>query len=234
MASKNNKNVKNQPRLTRAEREALELARLKRQKMIARVVPVAIIVVLVALILTLGFTIGGWGQPEIYNPTATYHAAIEIEGYGTIHLELYGNDAPETVANFIKLANEGFYNGLTFHRIIDGFMMQGGCPKGNGSGNSGTYIKGEFLANGVNNRIQHTAGTLSMARGDGNNSGSCQFFITEEDSPHLDGLYAAFGRVTSGMDIVVSICNSARPGNNGAIAPADQPVIKSITVHPIH
>lgn len=221
--------------MTKAEREAMELARVKRQKLLAKVIPIAVAALLVALILVLGFTLGGWGQPEVYNPVATCHAAIEIEGYGTIHLELYGNDAPETVANFIKLCEEGFYDGLTFHRIIDGFMMQGGCPNGNGSGNSGDYIKGEFLANGVDNRISHTAGTISMARGDGYNSGSCQFFIVDEDSTHCDGLYAAFGRVISGMDIVKSICNSAQPVNgNGLIASEDQPVIKSITVHEAH
>lgn len=231
----NNKNSRNQPRMTKAEREALAIKRAKRQRLISTVTPFVVIALLVALILILGFTVGGWGQPEVYVPTATYHAAIEIEGYGTIHLELYGNDAPETVANFIKLANQGFYDGLTFHRIIDGFMMQGGCPNGNGSGKSDTTIHGEFSANGFHNKVTHTAGTISMAREKGYNSGSCQFFITDEDSPHCDGLYAAFGRVTSGMDIVTSICNAARPlDENGTIATKDQPKIVRVTVHPVH
>lgn len=234
-----NKKRNNTTHLTKAERQAQAEALAKRQKMISVAVPIAVLAVIVAIALVLGFTVGGWGHTDTaddgtYTPVATDHAAIEIEGWGTIHLELYGNDAPETVANFKKLVAEGFYNGLTFHRIIDGFMMQGGCPNGDGTGNSGQNIKGEFTANGVNNRILHTAGTLSMARGSSYNSGSCQFFITEEDSPHLDGQYAAFGRVISGMDIVHGICDSANPGNNGAIAPKDQPVIVSITVHPVH
>ncbi len=234
-----NKKRNNTTHITRAEREAQARALAKKQKMMSVLIPIAVLAVIVAIALALGFTVGGWGRTDTaddgtYTPVATDHAAIEIEGWGTIHLELYGNDAPETVANFKKLAEEGFYNGLTFHRIIDGFMMQGGCPNGDGTGNAGQYIKGEFIANGFNNKILHTAGTLSMARGNSYDSASCQFFITEEDSPHLDGTYAAFGRVTSGMDIVHGICDSANPGYNGAIAPLDQPVIVSITVHPVH
>ena len=130
---------------------------------------------------------------------------IELENGKEIKLELYPEIAPITVANFEKLVNEGFYNGLTFHRVISGFMIQGGCPLGNGTGNSGTHIKGEFLANGVVNNLKHTRGVLSMARAGDPNSASSQFFIMHEDSPHLDGSYAAFGKVIEGMEAVDEI-----------------------------
>ena len=164
-------------------------------------------------------------------------AHIEIENYGTIVVELDADEAPITVENFVKLAEEGFYNGLTFHRIIEGFMMQGGCPNGNGTGNSGQTIKGEFSKNGVNNKISHTRGVISMARGGGYpeanyyNTASCQFFIVHEDSEFLDGSYAAFGYVVSGMDIVDKICTEAKPtDSNGSISKSKQPVIKKITI----
>jgi len=130
---------------------------------------------------------------------------IELENGKEIKLELYPEIAPITVANFEKLVNDGFYNGLTFHRVISGFMIQGGCPLGNGTGNSGTHIKGEFLANGVVNNLKHTRGVLSMARAGDPNSASSQFFIMHEDSPHLDGSYAAFGKVIEGMEAVDEI-----------------------------
>ena len=166
------------------------------------------------------------------------YAHIEIENYGTIVVELNREQAPETVENFVNLANDGFYDGLTFHRIIEGFMMQGGCPKGDGTGDSGTDIVGEFSNNGYSNNISHVRGTISMARSgslydDYNyyNTASCQFFIVHEDSLHLDGNYAAFGSVVSGMEIVDAICQSAQPiDGNGTIARSQQPVIKSITI----
>ena len=161
----------------------------------------------------------------------TIYAVIEVKDYGTITLELDRNAAPITVDNFVSLAEEGFYNGLTFHRIKAGFMMQGGCPEGTGYGNSGTYIKGEFAANGVDNPISHTRGTISMARGMGNDTASSQFFIVHQDSTFLDGSYAAFGHVTEGMDVVDSICTNAQPiDDNFLIAPEQQPVITSITI----
>ena len=164
-------------------------------------------------------------------PVVTHTATIKIEGYGTIELDLYGNIAPITVENFAKLANEGFYNGLTLHRIIEDFMMQGGCPEGNGTGDSGTDIKGEFLLNGVYNNISHVRGVISMARGNEPDSGSCQFFIVHKDSPHLDDNYAAFGMVTSGIEVVDKICTDAEPSDSNGTIPADkQPVITSITV----
>lgn len=132
---------------------------------------------------------------------------IEMENGKKIELELFPEHAPITVKNFEKLVNEGFYDGLTFHRVIKGFMIQGGDPLGNGMGGSDDKIKGEFRANGVNNPIKHTRGVISMARSMNPNSASSQFFIMHEDAPHLDGQYAAFGRVTSGMDVVDEIAS---------------------------
>ena len=160
-----------------------------------------------------------------------YRAQIEIQDYGTITLELDGNAAPQTVGNFVNLARDGFYDGLTFHRIMEGFMMQGGDPKGNGTGGSGQNIVGEFAANGVENPLSHTRGAISMARAQPYDSASSQFFIVHEDSQFLDGQYAAFGYVTEGMDVVDAVCTEAQPlDNNGTIAKAEQPVITSITI----
>lgn len=161
----------------------------------------------------------------------THHAEIDIQDYGTITVELDGNAAPMTVQNFMDLANDGFYDGLTFHRIIAGFMMQGGDPNGNGTGGSGENIKGEFSANGVDNTLSHTRGAISMARSAAFDSASSQFFIMHQDYTSLDGQYAVFGYVTDGMDIVDDICESAKPtDNNGTIPAAEQPVINSITI----
>lgn len=162
---------------------------------------------------------------------ATKHAQIAIKNYGTISLELYGEEAPITVNNFVKLANEGFYNGLTFHRIISGFMIQGGDPNGDGTGGSTENIKGEFSQNGVQNRILHTRGTISMARSSENDSASSQFFIMQQDATHLDGAYAAFGRVTSGLEIVDKICeNTPVTDSNGTVTAENQPVITSVKI----
>lgn len=165
--------------------------------------------------------------------TLTYYADIEIADYGTVTVKLDQAAAPVTVANLINLSQNGFYDGLTFHRIIEGFMMQGGDPKGNGTGGSGTNIVGEFTDNGYENSLSHTRGAISMARSSGdNNSASSQFFIVQEDrSSSLDGQYAAFGYVTEGMDIIDSICESAEPTDDDGIIEADaQPVIISITI----
>ena len=137
-----------------------------------------------------------------------YYADIVVENYGTITVELNGDIAPITVNNFVSLAKDGFYDGLTFHRIIRGFMIQGGDPKGNGTGGPGHTIKGEFAANGVKNTLKHTRGVLSMARSGNPNSAGSQFFIMHEDAPHLDGQYAAFGKVIEGMDVVDEIANT--------------------------
>ncbi len=161
----------------------------------------------------------------------THHAEIEIQDYGTITVELDGDAAPITVQNFMDLANAGFYDGLTFHRIISGFMMQGGDPNGNGTGGSENTIKGEFSANGVENTLSHTRGAISMARSQNPDSASSQFFICHADSTFLDGQYACFGYVTDGMDVVDAVCEAAQPtDDNGTISADQQPVITAIRV----
>ena len=163
--------------------------------------------------------------------SGTHHVEIVVKDYGTIKAELDGDAAPITVANFLKLAESGFYDGLTFHRIIDGFMIQGGDPKGNGTGGADKTIKGEFSQNGVENKLSHVRGTLSMARSQDMDSASSQFFIVQSDCTYLDGQYAAFGTVTEGMELVDKICKDTPvQDNNGTVSAADQPVIESIKV----
>jgi cyclophilin family peptidyl-prolyl cis-trans isomerase len=192
-----------------------------------------------------GFTDGsgdGEGTDETADDTSTvldtsepltglHHAEIEVKDYGTIKVELDADTAPISVTNFVKLAQEHFYDGLTFHRIIDGFMIQGGDPEGTGRGGSDETIKGEFSENGVKNDISHERGVISMARSSDPDSASSQFFIVQSDSTYLDGQYAAFGHVTEGMDIVDQICKDAKPtDNNGTISADEQPVMTSVTV----
>lgn len=160
-----------------------------------------------------------------------HHVEINIKDKGTISVELDADAAPITVTNFIKLAKEGFYDGLTFHRIINGFMMQGGDPNGDGTGGSDEKIKGDFSSNGVENSISHTRGTISMARAQAKDSASSQFFIMHQDYTGLDGDYAAFGHVTDGMDIVDDICeNTTGQDGNGIVPQENRPVIESIVV----
>ena len=168
------------------------------------------------------------GENDMYK-TGTHHAEMIVKDYGTVKMELYADIAPITVANFAKLVNEGFYNGLTFHRIMSGFMIQGGDPLGNGTGGSDEEIKGEFALNGVENSISHTRGTISMARASAYNSASSQFFIMHQDYTGLDGAYAAFGKVTEGIEVVDKICENVIPvDNNGTVLKNEQPVIESI------
>lgn len=163
--------------------------------------------------------------------SATYYADIVIKDYGTITVELDGESAPKTVENFVSLAQSGFYDGLTFHRIMEGFMMQGGDPNGDGTGGSSQTIVGEFSSNGYNNPLNHIRGTISMARSSEPNSASSQFFIVHEDSYFLDGNYAAFGMVIEGMDVVDKVCTTAQPtDDNGTIPASQQPVIETITI----
>ncbi|MBQ5960130.1 MAG: peptidylprolyl isomerase [Firmicutes bacterium] len=160
------------------------------------------------------------------------YADITVKDYGTVTVELDANAAPITVANFVKLSESGFYDGLTFHRIMEGFMAQGGDPEGTGYGGSDETIKGEFAVNGVKNPLSHTRGTISMARSSMSyDSASSQFFIVHQDATFLDGQYAAFGHVTEGMDVIDKICADARPiDNNGTIPAEAQPVIESIRI----
>ena len=171
-------------------------------------------------------------DPDDPYATGVHHARIEVEGYGTIEVSLNANVAPITVSNFCHLAEEGFYDGLTFHRVVPGFMIQGGDPEGNGTGGSGTNIKGEFSSNGVDNSIPHVRGTISMARASDPDSASSQFFIMQQTTPSLDGQYAAFGTVTSGMEVVDAICEKVPVADeaSGLVAPEDQPVISTIEV----
>lgn len=152
---------------------------------------------------------------------------LKIKNYGEIELELYPEHAPITVDNFVKLVNKGFYNGLSFHRIINGFMIQGGCPIGDGTGNPGYQIKGEFLSNGVNNPIKHERGVISMARAMNPNSAGSQFFIMHQDAPYLNGQYAAFGKVIRGIEVVDKIASVATDYRDRPLKPV---IIESIEV----
>lgn len=164
--------------------------------------------------------------------TGKHHAEIVIAEYGKLELELDADIAPITVTNFVNLVKKGFYNGLTFHRVMSGFMIQGGDPNGDGTGGSEETIKGEFKSNGVENTMSHKRGVISMARTQNDpDSASSQFFIVQADSDFLDGDYAAFGKVTAGMDIVDKICQSVQPIDNNGTVPADQqPKITAIKV----
>lgn len=158
------------------------------------------------------------------------NATITMEDGGIISLELYPDTAPQSVCNFVYLARQGYYDGLKFHRIMNGFMIQGGCPEGIGIGGPGYSIKGEFSNNGITNELSHDRGVVSMARSRHYDSAGSQFFIVHGDSNFLDGDYAAFGRVVSGMDIVDMLAETPNSGPNGAVAAEDMPVIKSITI----
>lgn len=183
-------------------------------------------VAVLAGVLIWALTSGG-GSGE----SGKHHVAITVRDYGTITVELDADAAPITVQNFLDLADSGFYDGLTFHRIIEGFMIQGGDPEGTGMGGSDKTIKGEFSANGVENPLSHTRGAISMARSGAMDSASSQFFIVQKDSTFLDKQYACFGYVTDGMDVVDAIAADAQPTDGNGTIPADQqPVIESVKV----
>lgn len=174
--------------------------------------------------------LSGCGNKE--EMPSTYNVEINVKDMGTIKVELDSKTAPITVKNFVELAKDGFYDGLTFHRVVDGFMIQGGDPNGNGSGGASKTIKGEFKENGVENNISHTRGTISMARANDFDSASSQFFIVHKDSTFLDGKYAAFGHVTDGMDIVDEIAENTPVADtdSGYVDKKNQPIIESIKV----
>ena len=206
------------------------------------IIYVAVFVALTALILML--YVRGSGAATTAKPykggnsvgieldeSLTYYADIKIKGYGTITVKLDQTAAPITVANFVELAQSGFYDGLTFHRIMEGYMMQGGDPEGTGYGGADKNIVGEFKANGYENPLSHTRGAISMARADAYDSASSQFFIVQRDFESWDGQYAVFGYVTEGMDIVDKVCADANPTDgNGTIAAKDQPVMTSVKI----
>lgn len=156
------------------------------------------------------------------------YVVIEMENGDVMKGELYPEIAPETVANFEKLVNAGFYNGLTFHRVIPGFMIQGGCPLGNGTGGPGWHIRGEFSANGFENNLKHDRGVLSMARAMDPNSAGSQFFIMVEKAPHLDGSYAAFGRIIEGMEAADTIVNQKKDGRDKPKVPQVMKTVKIV------
>lgn len=184
-----------------------------------------VVILILFIVLIIGLN---WKE----NDNNIINATIKIKDYGNIKLELDRDTAPITVDNFVKLSKEGFYDNLTFHRIIDGFMIQGGDPNKNGTGGSNKTIKGEFKNNGVNNKISHTRGVISMARSSDNNSASSQFFIMQKDNTYLDGEYAAFGKVTSGIEIVDKIVNDvSKYGDGNGLIPEDkQPIIETISI----
>ena len=196
----------------------------------------------VAMVMLLALTLAGCGSSDDGDKKDTgsknddllsgnHHAVIDVKDYGIIKVELNADEAPITVTNFVKLAKEGFYDGLTFHRIIDGFMIQGGDPEGNGTGGSDQTIKGEFSANEVDNVLKHTRGAISMARSQEYDSASSQFFIVHQTAESLDGQYAVFGYVYEGMDVVDKIATSVPvTDNNGTVEAANQPVIDSIKI----
>lgn len=170
-------------------------------------------------------------QEEVKYLTGKVNVEMSVKDYGKVTMELDADVAPITVTNFVSLVNSKFYDGLTFHRIIEGFMVQGGDPKADGTGGSEKTIKGEFKENGVENNISHVRGTVSMARANDPDSASSQFFIVVEDSTFLDGKYAGFGKVTSGMDVMDNIVKDAKPtDDNGSIDKENQPVIEYIKV----
>lgn len=192
-----------------------------------------IIAIICSALLCLGIS-GCGNKKEIKEDkiSGTHYAVIDVENFGEIKLELYGDIAPITVKNFIDLVNEKFYDGLTFHRIINNFMIQGGDPNGDGTGGSGETIKGEFENNGIENKLSHTRGVISMARGPYDmDSASSQFFIVHKDSTYLDSDYAAFGKVIKGMEVVDKIAQTVEVyGDNGEVMSYHQPVIKSIKI----
>ncbi len=204
--------------LTSAQKK--ELQKKKDRNLTIALVGVAALLLLLVCILIFG----GKGKKE-------HKIEIEVENYGVIRAVVDSSVAPKTVENFLKLVKSGFYDGLTFHRIVDGFMIQCGDPTGTGSGGSKDYVQGEFSANGFENTLSHKRGVLSMARSKDYNSARSQFFIVQSDSFFLDGNYAAFGWVTDGMEIVDEICkNTPVENKNGTVLAENQPVITAIRV----
>ncbi len=237
MGKQSNSQQRENIRQYREERRRAELEKQKKQNQILWGT-VAGVLAVILLIVSIPLIVSGCEKKQeqereknLYAPTdyvrmdVSYTDQYGNAQEGSIIVELYGNLAPITVKNFTKLTSEKFYDGLTFHRVIENFMIQGGDPKGNSSGDSGERIKGEFSANGVENPLLHERGVISMARGESMNSASCQFFIVHKTSPHLDGQYAAFGRVIQGMETVDAIAVIDTASND---KPLDSVVIRSM------
>lgn len=199
------------------------------KKSIGWIIPI-IIVVIIGISLILSSDDKKEGK-DVELMSGKHNVVITVKDYGEIALELDADVAPITVTNFINLVNKGFYDGKTFHRIIKGFMIHGGSPNGTNVGGSGESIFGEFASNGIENSISHKRGVISMARGTNPNSASSQFFIVHQDSIYLDGEYAGFGHVTSGMEVVDKIVEDVRQTDGDGVVPKEeQPVIESIKV----
>ncbi|MBQ7332951.1 MAG: peptidylprolyl isomerase [Clostridia bacterium] len=227
--SKNKKNSNYvTPKTEEAKARKLQQAKKRKTKKIVKVIAIAFLVIAVIVGIVLGIGLG-LGLFE-YTTEATYHASIEIKDYGTLHVELYGKEAPKTVENFIKLASAGYYNGKTFHKLVNDLIYGGSLY----SGSAELGIKGEFSDNGVENKISHVRGTLSMARNEANDTAYGQFFIVRKTDRSLDGKYAAFGRITDGMDIVDKMFKDAKLNATGGIAAEDRFVITSVTTHSSH
>lgn len=223
---KQNSNYQTEGMAAKQQLREQEKQKRRRQRVMKKV---GIGALCVALVVGLFIGIGAiFGMFE-YQPEPTYHASILVKNYGTIHVELYGDDAPETVAHFKKLAEDGYFNNLSFHTLLGGMLYGGASESGQSNG-----IRGEFLANGVENRVKHKVGTISMARGEGYDSAYGQFFITldDADTKALDGNYAAFGKITEGMEYVEQILKDFPPDANGNIVNAPQ--ILTVTLHENH
>ena len=224
-----------QKKMTAQQKKAQAEKQKKEQKLL--MIVAAVVIVALLAVLTVALVNADWSEilkktgdgATLETAKATHYVTIEIENYGTLKGELYGKTTPYAVDQFVTLAQSGFYEGLTFHRIIEGFMMQGGAP--NADSPKVEPIVGEFAENGSENNLLHLPGVLSMARTNDPDSATSQFFIMHKEYPSLDGKYAAFGRITEGLDIVDKICTEIEnTDGNGGVAAADQPVIKSITV----
>lgn len=198
----------------------------KKKRQIQTMIKVLSIIIVAGIFIGILFATGTFD----YRPEATYDVLITIKNYGSIHVELYGNDAPETVQHFLTLANNGYYNGKTVFKLFDDLMYAGNME----ASDTEKGIKGEFSDNGFKNKIPHKRGTLSMARGEEPNSAYGQFFIVTKNSRDLDGKYAAFGKITSGIEIIDNIYKSIRTDANGMIAENNQPIITSISSHASH
>ena len=230
---KNSNYVTEKTELAKAKKQIEARNKKIKKNVIISAISFLIVAVIAAAIVLLGFAFGWWEEKF----EVTYHAEIAVEGYGTIHIELYGEEAPETVNNFVSKAQSGFFNGMSFYKVIDGLYAEAGDPDDLYAG-----IYGEYSENGFENNISHKRGVISMARREvmgqtvSDKSSSVRFFIVHQDSPQLDGSYAAFGRVIDdGMDVIDKICRDAEPiDNEGTIAPTRQPIITSVSVHHSH
>ena len=223
---KNNNYVTDKKAAEKLNKE--EEARLKKKQEMIKTIVIASVSVIAALGLIFGmlFALGAFD----YQPTGTYDVLITIEDYGSLHVELYGDDAPETVKHFLELANDGYYDGKPIFKLLDDLAYAGDVK----AVNAEKGIKGEFSENGFENKVSHTRGVLSMARGEDPNSAYGQFFIVRKNSTELDGKYAAFGYVTSGMEIIDHIFKDLDTDGDGMISEADQPIISGITSHASH